>query len=169
MGNFLPLLTVAKYQALNGLERDAFIAINDAKDAFFAPQQSEDDAATYLDFNYSTLLLRNGFTHYYLGQYEKALEVFAQVIDPKTLTPKVPASSERVRTEIINHETLASLKSPKKDMELSIQLWKAGIQGAIDLRSEQRFSEVLTAYDIMQALWPGDKRIKELRDLIVHW
>jgi len=37
------------------------------------------------------------------------------------------------------------------------------------LRSEQRFAEALTAYDIMQALWPGDKQIKELRDLTRHW
>jgi hypothetical protein len=54
-------------------------------------------------------------------------------------------------------------------MDLSLRLWKAGIQGAMNLRSEQRFGEALTAYDIMQALWPGDKRIKELRDFTRHW
>jgi len=161
---------VAKYQARNGLDEDALIAIHDAKDAFFTPMSSGDDAAgTVDDFNYSTLILEDGLTYYYLEQYEKALEVFAQAIDLTTLHPKVPASSVRVRIEIINNETLASLKSPKKDMELSIRLWKAGMQGAIALRSEQRFGEALTSYDIMQALWPGDKQIKELRDLTRHW
>src|SRR5579884_3803472 len=158
---------VAKWQARNGQEKNAIATIHNAYDAFHTSK--EDIAETYVDFNYSTLILHNGMTHSHLGQYEQALEIFAQAIDPKTLAPKVLASSERVRIEIINHETLASLKSPHKDMELSLQLWKAGIQGAIDLRSEQRFSEALTAYDIMQALWPGDKRVKELRDLIVHW
>jgi len=33
------------------------------------------------------------------------------------------------------------LKSAKKDIELSMRLWKAGIRGAIDLRSEQRSGE----------------------------
>jgi transcriptional regulator with XRE-family HTH domain len=158
---------VAKWQARNGQEKDAIATIRNAFDAFHSPE--EGFAVTYVDFNYSTLILEDGMTHYHLGQYEKALEIFDQAIDLKTLAPKVPASSERVRVEIINHEALTSLKSPNKDMELSIQLWKAGIQGAIDLRSEQRFGEALTAYDIMQALWPGDRRIKELRDLTRHW
>jgi transcriptional regulator with XRE-family HTH domain/tetratricopeptide (TPR) repeat protein len=161
---------VAKYQARNGLDEEALVAIHEAKKAFFtSPSSGDDTAAIVDDFNYSTLLLEDGLTYYYLDQYEKALEVFAHAVDLTTLDPKVPASSVRTRVEIINNETLASLKSPKKDMDLSIRLWKAGIQGAIDLRSEQRFGEALTAYDIMQALWPGDKRIKELRDLTRHW
>ncbi len=159
----------AKYQACNGLDEDALIAIHEAKDAFFASDQPNDDTPAFVDANYSNLILDDGLTYYYLEQHEKALEVFAQAIDPKTLTPKVPIASLRTHVEIINNQTLASLKSPKKHMELSIKLWKAGIQGAIDLRSEQRFGEALTAYAIMQALWPGDKRIKELRDLTRHW
>lgn len=158
---------VAKYQARNGLDEEALVALGDAKNAFFT---SGDDALSFVDdFNYSTLLLENGLTNYHLEQYEKALEVFAQAIDPQTLTSKVPPSSERVRIEIINNETLASLKRPTKDMELSIYLWTAGIQGAIALQSEQRLNEALEALSIMQALWPGDKRIKELRDLARHW
>ncbi len=160
---------VAKYQARNGQGEDASTALHEAKSAFFSSEQSGEDTAAFDDFNYSTLLLDDGLTYYYMEQYEKALEVFAQAIDLETLHPKVPISSVRVHVEIVNNETLASLKSPKKNMELSIKLWKAGIQGAVDLRSEQRFGEALTAYDIMQALWSGDKRIKELRDLTRHW
>jgi hypothetical protein len=36
---------------------------------------------------------------YYLEQHEKALEVFANAIDLKTLDSKVPASSVRIRVE----------------------------------------------------------------------
>jgi tetratricopeptide (TPR) repeat protein len=158
---------VAKYQACNGQDEDALATLQDAYGTFFA--QAEDNLAAHADFNYSTLIFNDGFTHYHLGQYDQAFRVLEQAIDFKTLAPKVPASSVRVRIEIINHATLASLKSPTKDMERSIHLWRAGIQGAIDLRSEQRFTESLTAYDIMQALWSGDKRIKELRELMRHW
>jgi hypothetical protein len=159
---------VAKYQARNGQDEDALATLHDAYGTFFA--QAEDNlTALHHDFNYSTLILRDGLTRYYLEQYDQAFRVLEQAIDFKTLAPKVPTSSVRVRIEIINHATLASLKSPTKDMDRSIHLWRAGIQGAIDLRSEQRFHEALTAYDIMQALWSGDKRIKALRAFMRHW
>jgi len=160
---------VAKYQARNGQDGEALHAIHSAREAYLASSSDDSDTAIVDDFNYSTLIMEDGLTYYHLEQYEKALEIFGQAIDLKTLAAKVPASSERVRIEIINNETLASLKSPQKNMELSVKLWTAGIQGAIDLHSEQRFNEALTAYNIMQALWPGDKRIKELRDLTRHW
>jgi DNA-binding XRE family transcriptional regulator len=158
----------AKYHARNGQGEDALTAMQDAHGDFSA--QSENDMTTFhAEFNDSTLILNDGLTNYYLEQYNQALSTLEQAIDFETLAPKMPASSARVRIEIINHATLASLKSPTKDMERSIYLWKAGIQGAIDLRSEQRFNEALTAYDIMQALWSGDRRIKELHDLMQHW
>ena len=63
----------------------------------------------------------------------------------------------------------ASLRDPQKDMEHSIRLWKEGITGARSLKSEQRFSESVTAYDTMETIWPTEQRIKDLRELTVHW
>jgi transcriptional regulator with XRE-family HTH domain/tetratricopeptide (TPR) repeat protein len=160
---------VAKYQAQMGQEDEAINAIQNAKAGFFSANLLEEANATVDDFNESTLVLEDGLTCYHLDQYEEALQIFGNAIDFHTLKPLVPASSERVRLEIINNETLASLKRPNKDMELSINLWRAGIQGAVALRSEQRFQEAVMAYNIMQALWPEDKRIKEMRDLARHW
>lgn len=54
-------------------------------------------------------------------------------------------------------------------MEQCIDLWKKGIEGAKVLQSNQRFNEALVAHAAMSAAWPGERRIKELRDLIVHW
>lgn len=158
----------AEYQACNGQDEDALATIRSAYDTFFA-QSQEDTTAFYADFNHSDLILDDGLTNCHLEKYDQALSLLEMAIDFTTFVPKVPTSSERVRIEIINCATLASLKRPTKDIERSIQLWTAGMQGAIDLRSEQRFNEALMAYNIMQALWPGDKRIKELRDLTRHW
>ena len=159
---------VAEYQAQNGQNEEGIAAaISGAYDAFSTPVN--ETIPVYNDFNYSSLIMRDGQAYYHLGQYDKALETFAQAVDPETLATKIPPSSERVYIEIINNQALASLKQPTKDMELSIKLWTAGIKGAIALRSEQRLSEARTAYDIIQALWSGDRRIKELRDLLVHW
>jgi hypothetical protein len=54
-------------------------------------------------------------------------------------------------------------------MERAIALWKADIRGATTLQSQQRFEEAYQAYEVMEGVWPNERRIMELRDLIVHW
>lgn len=159
---------VATYQAQNGQKDAALLALHNAHKTFFS--FSDDDTHHIpVDHDHSTLLMEDGLTHYYTGQYAKALDSFSQAIDLETLTAKTPMSSERIRIEILNYQTLASLKLPKKDMELSIKLWAAGIQGAKALQSEQRLSEALTAYEMMEAVWSSEPRIQELRALTGHW
>ncbi|MBA2677051.1 MAG: hypothetical protein H0U76_01420 [Ktedonobacteraceae bacterium] len=50
-----------------------------------------------------------------------------------------------------------------------MHLWDAAVDGTRHLQSEQRFSEVRQNYEIMDALWPGEKRIDERRELAMHW
>jgi len=104
---------------------------------------------------------------YSAGDYKQAEHIASQIIDIDNLTTS--KLSERRRIEIINTIAQSSLKDPQKDMEHSIRLWKEGITGARSLKSEQRFSESVTTYDTMEALWPGEQRIKDLRELTVHW
>jgi tetratricopeptide (TPR) repeat protein len=156
---------VAQYQALNGCNDEAFVALSDAHNAYPGDKKRERD----VDYDFSTLMREDGLTYYHAGQYTQAFASFSQVIDPDTLLSKTEPSSERVRCEIINYATLASLKLPQKDMPRSINLWKTGIQSAIALQSEQRFAEAMSAYDIMEAVWTGERRITELRPLIQHW
>ena len=159
---------VAKFQALNGHDDEALFALRQAQETFFA-SSVEDSNSIHTDHNRSTLVMEAGLTQYRLGQYENAFQSFAQAIDPETLVCVIPASSERTRVEIINHQALASLKKPKKDMDLSISLWKAGIQGAKALQSEQRFAEALSAFEMMECVWAGERRVEELRELMGHW
>ncbi|GHO98134.1 hypothetical protein KSF_081820 [Reticulibacter mediterranei] len=155
---------VAEYQALNGHYDDALVALREAHKAY--AQGGNDDS---IDFNFSGLMLETGMAHYHAGRYSEAFAAYSQIIDPETLLPKTDLSSERIRCEVINYETLASLKLPKKDIERSIKLWTTGMQSAIALRSEQRFNEAMTAYDIMEALWPGESRIVSLHQYVEHW
>ena len=159
---------MAKYQAQNGLADNALIALEQARE-LFSSSSPGDEVYSYADHNYSNLILDSGLTYYYLRQYDKAFAALSEAIDPETQTARVPMSSERIRIEIINHQALASLKRTKKERELSIGLWKAGIQGAQALRSEQRLTEAHTAFEVMEGLWPGDSAIDELRDLLNHW
>jgi tetratricopeptide (TPR) repeat protein len=160
---------VAKNQALHGRKDEALLALDQAHDTFVASPSEDMMISSLMAYDLAHLLMDDGLTHYHLREYDAALEAFAKVIDPETLALKVSGVAERVRIEIINHQALASLKRANKDMELSIKLWIVGMQGAMALRSEQRFGEALSAYDMMEALWSGERRIMELRDFTRHW
>jgi tetratricopeptide (TPR) repeat protein len=159
--------TIAVMQAINGQQGTE--ALRRATDHFFA-QGATEDRFVYgvMECSHADLILKNGIAHYQQGLYEQAQDSLKQLIDPETLSTKFPLP-ERSRIEGINIMTLASLKAREKDMEQSISLWKAGISGAIKLRSEQRFDEALLAYEIIEGVWPGERRIKELRELTSHW
>lgn len=116
----------------------------------------------------STLLLEAGWTYCYYGDQTKAIETLQQRIDPETLSPKM-SQSAMGRVETINIMALSSLKTKDRDIERTIHFWVAGIEGAKTLQNQQRFNEALTTYEFMEMVWPGDTRIKDLRDYIVHW
>ncbi len=158
---------VAKYHAQNRHDDEALFALRQTHETFFT-HSTNDGSSNYGDYNRSNLILEDGLTRYHLGRYEDAFQSYAQAIDPETLVCTIPPSSERVRVEILNHLTLASLKKPKKDMELSVNLWKAGIQGAKALQSKQRFAEAEHAFEMIECLWSNEKGIDDLRDLLKH-
>ncbi|GCE15952.1 helix-turn-helix domain-containing protein [Tengunoibacter tsumagoiensis] len=156
---------IAKFQAQTGQKEQALTAIEAAHTC------RTKTGPVYNDHNQSTAYLDEGLTYYHLGWYEKAFNTYTQAISLNTLTPTAKVSSERIRVELLNNMTLTSLKLPqkRKDKELSIRLWKAGIQGSKLLQSEQRFQEAIRAYDIMEALWGDDADIIELQEMTAHW
>jgi tetratricopeptide (TPR) repeat protein len=160
--------TLAVIQAKNGVS--ALPSLHLAQESFFAPPAMDATPIHHidLDLGYAQLMRNNGLTYYYAGQYQEALNAFAQVIDPNNLSPKVPMAV-RTRVEILTNQTMAALKSPTRDMEQTITCWTASMQGAIALQSQQRFDESCLAYEVMAGIWSGDKRITALRDLTRHW
>jgi tetratricopeptide (TPR) repeat protein len=157
--------TLALMQSKNGLNGTG--SLQQAADAFFAPTTDE-SRFVYMDYTTSDLALNDGMVHYHQGEYGKAMDSLSQLIDPEKLTLKMPLP-ERSRIEGLNIMVLASLKTKNRDMEHIIHIWTEAMSGARTLQSEQRFSEAVTAYEIMEVLWPDDLHIVNLRDLIVHW
>lgn len=95
-------------------------------------------------------LMRNdGLAHSHEGRYKQALDSYSQVIDPESLSPKV-IMPVRTHAELLHYQTLATLKSPARDIERVIALWKADITSAITLRSQQRFEEACMVYEVMK-------------------
>jgi transcriptional regulator with XRE-family HTH domain len=157
--------TLAVMQAKNGQDGTASLGL--AKEALFAPPLDE-PFFVGIEYTTSDVFLEEGLFHYHQGEPDRALNAFSQLVDPNTLASKLPMP-ERVRIGALNDMARAFLNSETKDMERVVYLWKAALEGAMKLHSEQRFSEVLVTHEIMESMWPREKRIIELRDLIVRW
>lgn len=160
---------VSEYQALMGNRDMALMALNNAHKSF-ATSYIDDHNPVYVDFSEDILILNEAKTHSFSGHPEQALDSFKQIInfENSLLDAKMVISSGRVHNEILNYITLASLQLPKKDKELSAMLWKAGLKEARKLRSDLRLNEVLTAYKTMLDIWPHERDILDLRDLIIQ-
>jgi len=157
--------TLAAIQAKNGVSATSVLGL--AQEAFFTPP-ADGENLVHVSFSYAKLIGNIGLTQYYRREYQEALDAFAKVIDPNDLSTKVTMPI-RTHVGLLNDQTLAALKSPTRDMEQVIASWKAALQGAITLQSQQRFEEACTVYEVMEGVWPGEPRIRELRDLLVHW
>jgi tetratricopeptide (TPR) repeat protein len=114
------------------------------------------------------LIGNESLAYYHARKYAQATDTFRQLINSEDLTAKLPLSG-KAYAEMLNFMTLASLKNPQKDREVSLRLWDAAIQGARKLQSRQRFEEVRAAYDLMDTLWPGEKVIEDRREFVMQW
>jgi transcriptional regulator with XRE-family HTH domain len=153
--------TLALMQAKNGESPDD--ALGKATEA-----DPGTEIYAFMDFKRSNLLFETGLTYFCQGDQAKVMETLRKRVDPETLTATMP-QSERGHIETISIMALASLKMPQRDMERTIHFWTASITGAKTLQSEQIFAGALTAYEIMEFVWPNEKRITDLRGHIVHW
>ena len=150
----------AMMQAMRHQKQPALSSLGLAHEHFVV--SSNDEPSCHIDYSAAGLAKSDGLVHAYLGMQSEALDSLSQV---------TASSSAMMRTRVLayNNQVLALLKLPEKDMEHIISTWIAAMQGATTLRSEQRWQEAMENYSIMQALWPGERRIEELRDLAVHW
>jgi tetratricopeptide (TPR) repeat protein len=154
---------IAIYQAHNGRKEQAFAALNKAHSTFFS-QAVDEHVPIWVQHSHANLLLSDGMTYLHLGLQKDALDAFTQM-------DGLPAKSELIRYESFLQQVIAEVNRDDKprDMEWCIDLWRQGISGAITLQSERRFNEAVLAYTAMRGAWPGEKAIKDLRELIVHW
>ncbi len=157
----------AVMQARNG-EPGSVRIFEQAEKYFLISSQGTPSHYIYTGYTLSDMFVNYGIMQYFSGEHGKAQDAFYQLIDPQQLTTKLPLSG-RTRVETLNFMALSSLKQKDKDMEQTIRFWKAAMNGAVSLQSEQRYTEAHLTYEIMDAVWPNEKKIKELRELTIHW
>ncbi len=154
---------LATYQAYNGKKQDSLTSLGKAHTLFFA-QSLDEPVPIWVDHNKANLILNDGMTHYHLGLQKEALDSFGQI-------NTVQGRSESISVESLISQVMAEVSrdDQPRDMEQCIGHWIKGIEGAKMLQSNQRFNEAIVAYTAMRAAWPGEKRIKDLREYTVHW
>jgi hypothetical protein len=153
--------TLALMQVKNGKSPDVAVGKATAIDP-------GDEIYAGMDFTRSGMLLSSGWIYCYQGNQTKAREILEKRIDPQTFAPRI-AQSEMGRVETLNVLALSSLKTKDRDREQTLHFWTAAIEGAKALQSEYNFTEAVTTYEHMAVVWPGEPRIAELQDLIIHW
>jgi DNA-binding SARP family transcriptional activator len=113
------------------------------------------------------LLLWDGITRYQIDQPDEAERSWGQA----HFQMPSKALPERVRTGFLNNLVFAELRKPgsQRDMERCIALWHDALKATLDLQSELRYGEVVRAYNEMRIAFPGETRLKGLREQLRKW
>ena len=156
---------LADYQSHTGQQQEVLTSLKKAHVAFFA-QSSHDPPPIWVTHIHSeaSVLLHDGLAHYHLGLYKEACDTFGKI-------GALQETSETTRVEALITQVMAELQREDKprDMDRCIHHWEQAIQKATTIQSEQWFNASVAAHTAMRAAWPGEERIKNLRDQIKHW
>ncbi len=106
----------------------------------------------------------SGDARYHLGMSQQALACFVKI-------DQLPIAHETNRVASLLHQVMAEVNRGDKthDLDFCLERWQRGIQGAIAMRSEQTLTEAIHAYTALCIAWPGEKRVKQLRESIIRW
>ncbi|HZR40462.1 MAG TPA: hypothetical protein VFB12_10125, partial [Ktedonobacteraceae bacterium] len=155
---------LANYQAHNGKRQDALTSLGQARATFDAAIANKEPLAVCAGFDEGNLLLNSGLTYYHLGDSQQSINAFATI-------SQLPESHETYRVESFIDQVMAEVyrEDKSRDMDFCIARFKQGIQGAIAMRSEQKYTEAKNAYAAMRGAWPTEKRVKHLSEYLKHW
>jgi len=154
--------TLAMMQACNGLPFD--VALGKAME-----RDPGTEAHAYLDYTRATMFLNAGWAYSSQDNYAQTMRMLEIRLDPQTLVPRMPGVTEIGRVETTNLMAFTSLRAQDRDMERTIYLWQAAVEGAKSLQSELLFAQTVTTYEHLSMVWPGEARVQALRDQLIHW
>jgi len=158
---------LATYRAYSGRKEDALYALKKAHKAFFERPTNE-QVPIWIDHNIGNLLINDGETCMHLGLYKEAIRSLEQINTQYaqditiSLTGRVNSLIKQVMAEV-------SRDDKPRDLQWCMDRWMQGINEAKALQSQQHFNEAIQTYTALRAAWPAEKRIKDLREYIVHW
>ncbi len=154
---------LATYQAYAGLVYEAQASLRKAHKAFIA-QSPDEQVPIWVHHSEANLYLNDGMTYFYLGRQKKALQCFAKV-------DSLQDKSELLRIEALLDGVMAEVQreDSARDMEWCLNRWMPAIKDAKALYSELLFNDAVKVYMAMCGAWPGEKRIRDQREMAVRW
>lgn len=154
--------TLAVAQARNGLAPDDALAMSMQHDPGAEVQ-------AYLDFTRATMFLNAGWVYYARGDHAQTMQMLEKCLDPETCAPRLPEVTTVGQVETIHLMALSSLQARDRDLERTIHFWQAAAEGATRVCSAYHFALASTIYEHMTVIWPGEARVRALRDHLVQW
>ena len=97
-----------------------------------------------------------------LDQPQKAWETFLEVeqLKQRIVIP------ERTIIEIVNCQAEAAVA--QRNLELASSRIRAGVAGALKLKSERHFADTFAVYKDMRLIWPREPEVKALGELFLR-
>src|SRR5262249_40062082 len=133
-------------------------SLRKAHTAFLA-QPKKEKAPLYVDHTIGNLLLKDGLTHVHLDMYEEAGNAFKKVEEEHKDDPAIPFSC-RVEVWIEQAMNEASREDQIPSMQVCIDAWTKGIDGAKMIDSKKHLADANTALRIMRSTWRWEDKIK---------
>jgi transcriptional regulator with XRE-family HTH domain len=153
---------LALAQARNRLPSDRALAMAMERDP-------GSEVHAYMDFTRTSMLLEAGWVYCAQDHYARAMEILERRVDPQTFLPRMAGVSEIGRVETLNLMAFSASHAQDRDLEHTLHFWQAAAKGAKTLRSDTLFAQARTTYEHLAAVWPGEPRVRNLRDHLVHW
>ncbi|WP_376796386.1 helix-turn-helix transcriptional regulator [Thermogemmatispora sp.] len=149
--------------AASGQKEEVQQSLKRAQEAFFS--QSE-PAPPWVTFRLGDLLLDEAYAFRDLGLSKDALKACDQIEEhyqrgAVTLLDRTEAQLLAVLIE-------ASRDDQPRRLEWCLEKWQAGVAGAYQLQSQQWLAIAQQAYIALCAAFPGEKRLRELRELLIR-
>lgn len=149
-------------------EQQALTATIKARELFDTPLEQQ-MLPGYINHDQTNLIHGEAAMYGRMKMPSKGLEVFQQAIDMNHhLFVAKLSTTQRRHVHGLLDATIVALKLPNKlkDKELTVGLWKAGIQGAKQLQSEKLFDDAVAAYSIMESIWSDEQDVLDLYGLV---
>jgi transcriptional regulator with XRE-family HTH domain len=157
---------LATYQAYHG-NKDALLSLKKAQQAFFA-QSADEIVPVWVDHSIGNLLANDGQMQTHLGLYKGAVDSFAQISERYGQDTATPLTT---RIGAMNDWLVAELSrdDQPRDLDRCLDLWTRALEGAKAIQSNHQFDRAVQGFTAMRAVWPGEVRVKQLREQLVHW
>ncbi|RAQ94204.1 helix-turn-helix transcriptional regulator [Thermogemmatispora tikiterensis] len=157
----------ADLAAATGQQAEVQRTLKQAQEAFFAQMEP---APLWVNFGLSDLLLNEAYAYRDLGLSRAALEACEQIEQQYqqsgsggTLVSLDDVPEAQLLAVLIE----ASRADQPRRLDWCLEKWQAGVARAQQLQSQQRLAEAQQAYVALCAAFPGEPRLRELRDLLI--